>query len=688
MKKVGGERAVRREGGSVFEEILMKEEGTDTVSSFPVARPPPLMRMDHNHEDDHAGRDGSGWDNRFWASSPPVGCVCSSSSSSFEGFLTGRRSRSSSTSSSAMGSSSSGTSNFPLSSSSPSGGGSKSSSSSTRVARQLSPFVGEGFLLHNVTKFDTLAGLAIKYGVEVADIRRCNALVSDVQMFARKVLRIPTPGPFPTCGSCEAACEPGSSSKGPSSEQESPVLSSCEPSSSSSWPLHCEIESRKGRRRGAEGKSMHRKSISPAMGLLRGYYGLRKQGASEGMELAVYKSDNENGSEDDEGLLSPMERRDLPIWESKGRNQSGLSERGTERTGEGEIPSVPPRSSLEEGGGGLGKAELGGGWHAEDTFVGLATAGGPSSRRRVSQADEVVAVVEALSERTRAARETVRPAGAVGCVAGWDEAVQGGITEIVDEKLVRRKTVGSSKAGSVVDSKDSFGGGYGAAVHVSGSVAGVRENGDIANEKGRRGFIPGRGPMPRPKASSGEWVARDEGLNLGSVSGGVVRGKAGAEAATILPPPLGTINGWQNLDLAGFGGGGKGGEEGGRAVGGAGGGGGGGLGSLLSASAVEHLIMKVKRSSSLPQINFVEQDGDADSRGLLSSIGKRRLSGGNLFGNWSNMGGVGSGLIDAVRAVGVNGITGNGGGGGGVLNGADFFGGKPPVSRRNKASVD
>ncbi|XP_078162274.1 uncharacterized protein LOC144557561 [Carex rostrata] len=48
--------------------------------------------------------------------------------------------------------------------------------------------------IHQVSKLDTLAGLAIKYGVEIADIKRMNNLVSDLQMFAHKSLLIPIPG--------------------------------------------------------------------------------------------------------------------------------------------------------------------------------------------------------------------------------------------------------------------------------------------------------------------------------------------------------------------------------------------------------------------------------------------------------------------------------------------------------------
>ncbi|KAJ6419628.1 hypothetical protein OIU84_029695 [Salix udensis] len=56
---------------------------------------------------------------------------------------------------------------------------------------------GGGFIEHPVSKLDTLAGVAIKYGVEVADIKKMNGLVTDLQMFALKSLQIPLPGRHP-----------------------------------------------------------------------------------------------------------------------------------------------------------------------------------------------------------------------------------------------------------------------------------------------------------------------------------------------------------------------------------------------------------------------------------------------------------------------------------------------------------
>lgn len=70
--------------------------------------------------------------------------------------------------------------------------------SSSADMSSISLFSGVGYIEHPVSKFDTLAGIAIKYGVEVSDIKRMNALVTDHQMFALKSLQIPTPGKHPS----------------------------------------------------------------------------------------------------------------------------------------------------------------------------------------------------------------------------------------------------------------------------------------------------------------------------------------------------------------------------------------------------------------------------------------------------------------------------------------------------------
>ncbi|XP_010037020.2 uncharacterized protein LOC104425873 [Eucalyptus grandis] len=60
---------------------------------------------------------------------------------------------------------------------------------------------GYGYIEHEVSRMDTLAGIAIKYGVEVADIKRINGLATDFQIFALKTLRIPLPGRHPPSAS-------------------------------------------------------------------------------------------------------------------------------------------------------------------------------------------------------------------------------------------------------------------------------------------------------------------------------------------------------------------------------------------------------------------------------------------------------------------------------------------------------
>ncbi|XP_009136386.1 uncharacterized protein LOC103860523 [Brassica rapa] len=71
------------------------------------------------------------------------------------------------------------------------------SSATSPVSLNCSFSNGAGYIEHRVSKFDTLAGIAIKYGVEVADITKLNGLVTDLQMFALKSLRIPLPGRHP-----------------------------------------------------------------------------------------------------------------------------------------------------------------------------------------------------------------------------------------------------------------------------------------------------------------------------------------------------------------------------------------------------------------------------------------------------------------------------------------------------------
>ncbi|CAL0329329.1 unnamed protein product [Lupinus luteus] len=69
-----------------------------------------------------------------------------------------------------------------------------SSLSSSSSSSSSSPPSGYGYIEHTISKLDTLAGIAIKYGLEVADIKKMNSLITDHQMFAHKTLRIPLSG--------------------------------------------------------------------------------------------------------------------------------------------------------------------------------------------------------------------------------------------------------------------------------------------------------------------------------------------------------------------------------------------------------------------------------------------------------------------------------------------------------------
>ncbi|GER33919.1 peptidoglycan-binding LysM domain-containing protein [Striga asiatica] len=144
---------------------------------------------------------------------------------------------------------------------------------------------GVNYILHTVTKFDTLAGVAIKYGVEVADIKKQNGLVTDLQMFALKTLQIPCPGRHPPSPSLSnghgTPPRPSSSQQSASSRRYSDIFDS--------FPS-------------LKLKASTDEKISPAINLLRGYYGLKSgddpKGASEGFEMSVYRKGGSHYLED------------------------------------------------------------------------------------------------------------------------------------------------------------------------------------------------------------------------------------------------------------------------------------------------------------------------------------------------------------------------------------------------------
>ncbi|CAA2978590.1 uncharacterized protein LOC111398471 [Olea europaea var. sylvestris] len=149
-----------------------------------------------------------------------------------------------------------------------------SSESSTSIGVGVNG--GPNYIVHPVSKFDTLAGVAIKYGVEVADIKRMNGLVTDLQMFALKTIHIPLPGRHPPSpGLSNGLDTPQRSS---SSEQT--------PSSRRHSDLFDSLQSLKM-------KSSSGQKVSPAMSSLQGFYGLKPAGqkaAPDGFEMAVYRN--------------------------------------------------------------------------------------------------------------------------------------------------------------------------------------------------------------------------------------------------------------------------------------------------------------------------------------------------------------------------------------------------------------
>ncbi|XP_024994482.1 uncharacterized protein LOC112527870 [Cynara cardunculus var. scolymus] len=129
---------------------------------------------------------------------------------------------------------------------------------------------GFGCIEHTVSKFDTLAGVAIRYGVEVADIKKMNGLTTDLQMFACKSLKIPLPGRHPP--------SPIMSNGYHTQGQTSPEMTRPNRRYSDSFNP---IESLK------LSSSPHR-NISSSINSLRDYYGLKPNdwnGVDEGFEM-------------------------------------------------------------------------------------------------------------------------------------------------------------------------------------------------------------------------------------------------------------------------------------------------------------------------------------------------------------------------------------------------------------------
>ncbi|KAL5721486.1 hypothetical protein ACHQM5_005128 [Ranunculus cassubicifolius] len=130
---------------------------------------------------------------------------------------------------------------------------------------------GANYIEHHVSKMDTLAGVAIKYGVEVSDIKKMNGLVTDLQMFALKSLQIPLPGRHPP----SPIISNGSATPGESSSEHSQSRKAHFDVLESLQSLKFDSPDRK---------------VTPAMSSLQGYYRLKTPPKStvEGTEMSVY----------------------------------------------------------------------------------------------------------------------------------------------------------------------------------------------------------------------------------------------------------------------------------------------------------------------------------------------------------------------------------------------------------------
>ncbi|CAH9140024.1 unnamed protein product [Cuscuta epithymum] len=136
---------------------------------------------------------------------------------------------------------------------------------------------GMNYIEHPVSKFDTLAGVAIRYGVEVADVKRINGLTTDLQMFARKTLKIPLPGRHPPSPSLSNGFDVQGDS-----------ISERTPPNRRHSDLFDTFQSLKLKPPPTQRK------VSSAMSNLRGYYGLgppsdQKAASGEGFEMARYE---------------------------------------------------------------------------------------------------------------------------------------------------------------------------------------------------------------------------------------------------------------------------------------------------------------------------------------------------------------------------------------------------------------
>lgn len=190
------------------------------------------------------------------------------------------------------------------------------------------------YIVHEVSKLDTLAGVAIKYGVEVADVKRSNGLVTDFQMFAHKTLRIPV-GRRHLAASTSIKPENTSLSGRPLSSRNG-----------------SNVKARLDAGHFYEKKGRDKRPLSSAMNLLRGYYGLsssaaQADGNNSGMEMASSKWVVEEHSDDE--VCPPRAAKYPPLSSSPSKSNGAYSSRLNDREVEGKsLPELNGHGSQTE----------------------------------------------------------------------------------------------------------------------------------------------------------------------------------------------------------------------------------------------------------------------------------------------------------------------------------------------------
>ncbi|CAK9278649.1 unnamed protein product [Sphagnum jensenii] len=137
-----------------------------------------------------------------------------------------------------------------------------------------------GYMEHTASKLNTLSRVAIKYGVEVIDIKRLIALTTDFQMYALKTLWIPLQGKHSPSTAAHKNSYGFTRYVSSSVDRGLQYLASGSHSTSNN---------------GIRYRYSEKKAPTSAMGLLRRYYGLASmtRAGSEGTEMDVYKIDFE-----------------------------------------------------------------------------------------------------------------------------------------------------------------------------------------------------------------------------------------------------------------------------------------------------------------------------------------------------------------------------------------------------------